>query len=80
MIIIFIKHGFQRSNSYPNLYVKKDEDGNIALISFYVDYLIITRSVDGVITSIKEQLFQVLDMKDLGQLHYCLGLEVWRDK
>ena len=28
----------------------------------------------------KKQLFQVFEMKDLGQLHYCLGFEVWRDK
>ena len=60
--------------------MKKNEDRKIALISLYVDDLIITRSPDGVIKSIKEQFSQVFDMKDLGQLHYCLGLAVWRDK
>ena len=45
--------------------MKKHEDGNIELISLYVDNLIITGNVDGVLTSIKEKLFQVFDMKDL---------------
>eukprot|EP00253_Pinus_taeda_P005746 PITA_05746 len=31
------------------------------------------------IKEIKEEMSQVFDMKDLGELRYCLGLEVWRD-
>jgi hypothetical protein len=31
------------------------------------------------INGIKEQMSQVFEMKDLGELHYCLGLEVWRN-
>ena len=45
--------------------MKKNEDGKIASISLYVDDLIIIGSVNRVITSIKEQLSQVFDMKDL---------------
>ena len=62
------------------MYVNKDEYGNIDLISLYVDDFIIIGSVDRVIASIIEQLFQVFGMKDLGQLHYYLGFDVWRDK
>ena len=63
----------------PNLYVKKDEEGNVSLISLYVDDLIITGSACKLIEDIKIQLSQGFEMKDLGELDYCLGLEVWRE-
>jgi hypothetical protein len=49
------------------------------LISLYVDDLIITRSATSLIDEIKRQLSQEFEMKDLGQMHYCLGIEVWRE-
>jgi hypothetical protein len=49
------------------------------LISLYVDDLIITGNAEKLIDEIKEQLSKVFEMKDLGELHYCLGLEVWRN-
>ena len=75
----FLQQGFMRSKSDPNLYIKCDEQGYIVLISVYVDDLIITGNAENLIDEIKEQLSQVFDMKDLGELHYCLGLEVWRN-
>lgn len=49
------------------------------MICLYVDDLIIIGNVDNLIKEIKEQMSQVFEMKDFGELHYCLGLEVWRD-
>jgi hypothetical protein len=49
------------------------------LIFLYVDDLIIVGNVEKLIDEIKEQLSQVFEMKHLGGLHYCLGLEVWRN-
>jgi len=49
------------------------------LISLYVDDMIITGNADNLIKEIKQQMSQVFEMKDLGDLHYCLGLEVWKD-
>ena len=63
-----------RSKSDPNLYTKFDEQGYIVLILLYVDDLIITGNAE-----IKEKLSKVFEMKDLGELHYCLGFEVWRN-
>ena len=68
-----------RSKSDPNMYTKFDEKGYIVLIFLYVDDLIITGNVGKLIDEIKEQLSKVFEMKDLGELHYCLGLEVWRN-
>jgi hypothetical protein len=75
----FFQQGFIKSKSDPNLYIKKDRNGQIALISLYVDDLIITGSATGMIEEIKIKLSQQFEMKDLGHLHYCLGLEVWRE-
>lgn len=60
-----------------NLYVSKDEKVKIALISLYVDDLI--GGTCKLIEEIKCQLSQEFKMKYLGELHYCLGLEVWRE-
>ena len=59
--------------------MKKDKEGNTCLISLYVDDLIITGNASELITEIKNQLSQEFEMKDLGELHYYLGLKVWRE-
>ena len=68
-----------RSKSDPNLYTKVDEHGYKVLISLYVDDLTITGNAEKLIDEFKEQMSQVFEMKDLGELHYCLGLEVWKN-
>ena len=54
----FFLNGFVKSENDPNLYVKKDEEGNVSLISLYVDDLIITGSAHKLIEEIKVQLSQ----------------------
>ena len=61
------------------MYTKYNNQGQIILISLYVDDMIITGDVDDLIKGIKRLMAQVFEMKDLGSLHYCLGLEVCRD-
>ena len=68
-----------RRKSDPNMYIKFDEKGHVVLISLYVDDLIITRNLEKLISGIKKQMSQVFEMKNLGELHYCLGLEVWKN-
>lgn len=51
----------------------------IVLIYLYVDDLIVIGNSDELVEVIKVQISQVFEMKDLGKLHYCLGLEVSRD-
>eukprot|EP00253_Pinus_taeda_P023854 PITA_23854 len=41
--------------------------------------MIITRNANNLIKEIKQQMSQLFDMKDLENLHYCLGLELWKD-
>ena len=69
---------FVKRKSDPNIYVKKEKEGNVFLISLFVDDLVITGNACKLIVEIKNQLSQEFEMKDLGELHYCLGLEVWK--
>lgn len=73
---LFLQNGYNRSKNDPNLYIVFDLKGHIVLIALYVDDLIVTGNVDELIKEIKVKMSQVFEMKDIGELHYCLGLEV----
>ena len=67
--------GFEKSEADPNLYyIVVGEDPFILVL--YVDDLFIT-GVERLIASCKESLSSELEMKDIGLMHYFLGLEVW---
>jgi hypothetical protein len=55
--------------------VKKTNHGIIVIV-IYVDDLIIIGNSNGDIFNLKKLLKQKFDMKDLGELHYFLGIEV----
>ena len=57
----------------------KDEQGRIVLIYLYVDDSIIIGDSIALIKEIKQPMSQLFEMNDLGELRYCLGLEIWRD-
>jgi hypothetical protein len=71
----FITSGFQTSIADFSLYVKKTDHGIIVIV-IYVDDLIITRDNDADIFNLEKLLKQKFEMKDLGKLHYFLGIEV----
>jgi len=68
--------GFLKSSSHPNLYIKVVKEEPV-IILLYVDDPLIT-CVEGLIQECKKQLVVEFDMKDLGLMHYYLGLEVWQ--
>ena len=69
-----MKLGFTRSDVDPNLYFKVDSDKPLILV-LYVDDLFMT-GVDPLIHRCKRELASEFEMKDLGMMHYFLGLEV----
>ena len=70
--------GYRRSDVDPCIYVKGDK--NIIMIALYVDDLIIASNSEKLMKETKQNLCDRFEMKDLGRLHYCLGIEiVWRD-
>jgi hypothetical protein len=60
----------------PRPIKKSMVEGNILIIFLYVDDLILTVD-EKLIHSCKEDLAKEFEMKDLGLLHYFLGLEIW---
>ena len=52
-------------------------EGKFLIIILYVDDLILT-SDEQLINSCKEELAMEFEMKDMGLIHYFLGLEVWQ--
>ena len=68
---------FTKSKADSNLYYKVEERIPMILL-LYVDYLFITCE-DGLITDTKRKLATEFEMKDLGMMHYFLGMEVWQN-
>ena len=68
--------GFTKSKVDPNLYMKIMNDEPVILL-LYVDDLFLTGN-EKQITDCKKKLVEEFEMKDLGFMHYFLGLEVWQ--
>ena len=48
------------------------------MLLLYVDYLFVT-GMDGLIVDTKRKLAAEFEMKDLGMMHYFIGMEVWQN-
>jgi hypothetical protein len=66
--------GFTKSKADFDLYFNIENDGPIILL-LYVDDLFLTDE-ENLITNCKKKLAAKFEMKDLGSIHYFLGLEV----
>ncbi len=72
-----MKLGFTRSETDPNLYFRVEDDKPLILV-LYVDDLFLTNAYR-LIHKCKRELASEFEMKDLGLMHYFLGLEVWQN-
>eukprot|EP00253_Pinus_taeda_P028780 PITA_28780 len=70
--------GFTKSEADPNLYYIVIGEEPLILV-LYVDDLIIT-GAGGLIEHCKRNLAAEFEMKDIGLMHYFLGLEVWQEE
>jgi hypothetical protein len=68
--------GFTKSKADSNLYFKIMDNEPVILL-LYVDDLFLTRE-EKLIAKCKRRLASKFEMKDLGLMHYFLGLEVWQ--
>jgi hypothetical protein len=70
--------GFSKSHADPNIYYKVVNNAPMILL-LYVDDLFITGE-ESLIIQCKKELASEFDMKDLGLMHYYLGLKVWQKR
>ena len=69
---------YRRSDVDPCIYVKGDKD--LIMIALCVDDLIIASKSEKLMKETKQNLCDRFEMKDLGRIHYCLGIEIlWRN-
>jgi hypothetical protein len=68
--------GFTKSEADPNLYLIWVGEDPLILV-LYVDDLFLM-GAEKLIASCKRDLDLEFEMKDIGLMHYFLGLEVWQ--
>jgi hypothetical protein len=68
--------GFTKSKEDSNLYFKI-VNNELVILLLYVDDLFLNRE-ENLITECKKRLASKFEMKDLGLMHYFLGVEVWQ--
>jgi hypothetical protein len=68
--------GFSKSVVDYNLYYKV-VDGEFLILIMYVDDLFLTRE-ESLIAWCNYELVSEFEMKDLGMMHYFLGLDAWQ--
>lgn len=67
--------GFKASQSDPSLFIST-YSSSITIVLVYVDDIIITSSVSHHVTSLITSLASQFSLKDLGPLHFFLGIQV----
>jgi hypothetical protein len=68
--------GFTKSKADSNLYFKI-MNNELVILLLYVDDLFLTRE-ENLIIECKKRFSSEFEIKDLGLMHYLLGLEVWK--
>jgi hypothetical protein len=69
--------GFTASTTDSSLFIYK-HNSIIAYLLLYVDDIVLTSNTPAYLDQLVTQLSTVFDLKDLGSLHYFLGLQVTR--
>lgn len=69
-----LEFGFVCSKKDPSLFIYT-KDRNVILLLLYVDDMVITGSGSEMLTQLIQELNKHFRMKDMGQLHYFLGIQ-----
>ena len=70
--------GFVQAKGDPCLYMASE--GEMFIIAVYVDDIVLAGKGDQRIAEVKQALAHQFQVKDMGELHYFLGVKVVRDK
>ena len=66
--------GYSQSSADPCIFVRKAD--TLSIVAVYVDDLIIATETEEEMKQVKELFQSQFMMKDLGELHYCLGITI----
>lgn len=75
MLLVIMNLGFQKSKADPLLFIYHNET-ILCYLLVYVDDLVITGSNSSFLTHVIHNLGIQFSLKDIGTLHYFLGLDV----
>jgi len=67
---------FKRSTSEVTLYTRSDLEGNLIIVSIYVDDIVYTGSSERLLSEFKREMMQRYEMSDIGLLHHFLGMGI----
>ena len=70
---------FKQSTEDPCVFIQTKERG-VTIVAVYVDDLIIITKTAEQMEEVKRNLTARFKMKDLGKLHYCLGITFEQDE
>ncbi|KAL4385296.1 hypothetical protein GQ457_15G029610 [Hibiscus cannabinus] len=76
----FQKLGYQRCVNEATLYLKKEKNADLLVISLYVDDLLVMGSNDKAVSEFKLSMQKEFEMSDLGLMSYFLGMEINQSK
>ena len=71
--------GFKQSNSDPCIYHRKT-GGEMFYMGVYVDDIVLAGKTDKQVQDVKNSLANKFDIKDMGKMHYFLGMSVMQDE
>ena len=71
--------GYNQSNSYHTLFIKKWQ-GKITALIVYVDDIVVTDNDEEEKEAFQKYLLREFELNDLGALKYFFGIEVSRSK
>ena len=75
-----LSQNFKRSAEDPFLHVKRFKDGQMLMLTLYVDDMLIASHYLKDIADLKSKLHSQFDMKDLGDANHILGMRITRDR
>ena len=67
--------GFKQSAADPCVFIRESEEG-LAVVAVYVDDLFLLTDTEEEMSRIKSALTNRFKMKDMGKLHFCLGISI----
>ena len=68
---------FKQGTADPCVYIRNAE--TMIIVAVYVDDLIVIAETEEEMKKVKQSLSAQFKMKDMGKLHYCLGITIEQD-